>query len=61
MTRKINDKTIIPMISKKTIEYINKGHSENQMIIEDQYNLDLIRDNEIQLLRKYLEYEIKNI
>ena len=45
--RKIHDAATIPIINKKTAEYIIKGHNENQAIIESLYDLDLINDKEI--------------
>ena len=37
---------------------MNAGHNENQAIIEALYDLDFISDKEIQVLRKYLNYQV---
>ena len=55
--RKIHDNTTIPVIAKKTLHYINEGHSENQATIEALYDLDFISDKEIQFLRNYFDYQ----
>ena len=53
---KIHDSTTIPLIYKKTLEYMRKGHNDNQAIIKALYDLDFISDKEIQVLREYLNY-----
>ena len=61
--RKIHDKTIIPLINKKTIAYMNKGNSENVAILESLYDLGLISNSEIQILRNssiYYDDKCKN-
>ena len=58
IVRKIHDKTTIPLINRKTIEYMNEGHNENQAIVEALYDLDFISDKEIQVLRQYFDYQV---
>ena len=60
LIRKIHDKTIIPIINKKTILYMNQGHSENAAILESLYDLGLISDSEIQILRNNPNYRNVN-
>ena len=56
LIRKIHDYTTIPYIYKKTLQYMAKGHSENQAILESLYDLGLIEDEEIQILRNSQNY-----
>ena len=60
LIRKIHDKTIIPIINKKAILYMNQGHSENAAILESLYDLGLISDSEIQILRNNPNYSNVN-